>query len=223
MKSVVPPNWSDFPAAVAAIERALGRVKAPSAIIGGLAVIARGVPRFTEDIDATVVAADLDLAGLLKALAKERVVPRIEDWRDLVERAQILLLEHRPTGIAVDLSLAWLPFEEEAIRAAQPVAFGRSTLRAVRAEDLVIYKLIANRPQDLTDVERLLLLWGEKMDLSRVRRVLAELAEHLEGPDRLETLEDLLASMPARKQATRTPKRRAPTRKPAGKSRRGRG
>ncbi len=83
---------------MAAIERALKKVDAPSAVIGGLAVIARGVPRFTEDIDATVVAANLDLPGMLAALRREKIVPRIGDWKDLVERAQILLLVHRPTG-----------------------------------------------------------------------------------------------------------------------------
>ena len=60
MRSHPPALWREFPAALAALDRALSRVKAPSAIIdgvggvGGVAVIARGVPRFTEDIDATV-------------------------------------------------------------------------------------------------------------------------------------------------------------------------
>lgn len=220
MKPAAPPNWSVFPAAVAAIERALKKVDAPSAVIGGLAVIARGVPRFTEDIDVTVVAVNLNLPDMLVALRREKIVPRIGDWKDLVEQAQILLLVHRPTGIAIDLSLAWLPFEEEAVQAAESVAFGRGTVRAVRAEDLVIYKLIANRPQDLSDVERLLLLWRERIDLGRVRRVLTELAEHLEGPDRLQTLADLLESMPSLRVARAA--RLAGARKPTGRPRRGR-
>ena len=48
-------------------------------IIGGIAVIARGVPRQTIDIDATVAAADLDLEQLLSTLAAHRITPRIEN------------------------------------------------------------------------------------------------------------------------------------------------
>ena len=41
--------------ALADVAAALGSSDAPSMIIGGIAVIARGVPRHTIDIDATVV------------------------------------------------------------------------------------------------------------------------------------------------------------------------
>ena len=41
----------------------------PAMIIGGIAVIARGVPRHTIDIDATVAAANLDFDVALDTLA----------------------------------------------------------------------------------------------------------------------------------------------------------
>jgi hypothetical protein len=48
-------------AALAACARALRRLARPAMIIGGLAVIARGVPRQTVDIDATIWAEGLDV------------------------------------------------------------------------------------------------------------------------------------------------------------------
>jgi len=222
MNAAPPSRWREFPAALRALAKALARIPAPSAVIGGVAVIARGVPRFTEDIDATVAAAGLDLGGLVGSLRREKIVPRIADWSDLVQRAQVLLLVHQPTGIPIDLSLAWLPFEEDAIRAADTVAFAGTSVRVVRAEDLVIYKLIASRPQDLADAERLLLHHRGDMDLERVRRVLGQLSPHLDGADRGQSLETLLAALPVPEPSgTRPcPTRPAPKRrKPAPKRR----
>ena len=62
-----------------------------------------------------------------------------------------------PTAVDIDLSLAWLPFEDEALTAATPVKFGDGiVLATARAEDLVIYKAAAWRERDRTDIERLL-------------------------------------------------------------------
>jgi hypothetical protein len=105
-------------------------------VIGGIAVIARGVPRVT---------------------------------RDIVE-----------SGVEIDISLAWLPFELEAMAAAGPAKVGDTTLQVAQPEDLIIYKAIAWRPQDQQDVERLFALHGARMDLSRIRRHVRELGEAME-------------------------------------------
>ncbi len=44
--------------------------------------------------------------------------------------------------------LAWLSFELDAIRASETVSLRGIRLRLPRSEDLVIYKLVAWRPQD---------------------------------------------------------------------------
>jgi hypothetical protein len=55
--------------ALRALAAALDALGQPAMIIGGIAVIARGVPRQTIDIDATVSAADLDLEQVVETLA----------------------------------------------------------------------------------------------------------------------------------------------------------
>jgi len=47
--------------ALAAVQAALDQVGAPAMIIGGMALIARGIPRLTRDIDATVWGEGLEL------------------------------------------------------------------------------------------------------------------------------------------------------------------
>jgi len=63
-----------------------------------------------------------------------------------------------------------------------------------RAEDLVIYKALAWRPQDQQDVERLLALHGDAIDLARVERHVRELGEALEV-DRWADLQALIRRM----------------------------
>ena len=103
-------------------------------IIGGIAVIARGVSRQTADADATVWAEGLELEDLLDALRDEGFVPRIEDAADFAHRHQVLLLAHGPSSIELDLSLAWLPFEREAIRSADPLLLAGVEVPVARVE-----------------------------------------------------------------------------------------
>jgi hypothetical protein len=160
-------------------------------VIGGIAVIARGVPRVTRDIDIAFSGADVTLHGLAAELARAGVVARIEDAVAFAAGSQVLLLRHAETGVDVDVSLAWLPFEMEAIAAAGPARVGGTTLLVAQPADLVIYKAIAWRPQDQQDVERLLVLHGARMDLPRIRRHVRELGEAMEQ-DRIYELDALI-------------------------------
>lgn len=162
-------------------------------IIGGIAVIARGVARLTKDIDATIAGGDSDLERVVEGLAIHRIVPRIPNAVKFAQESHVLLLRHDPSGVEVDLSLAVLPFELDAIAAAELVSVHGTRVRVPRVDDLVIYKIVGWRPQDQQDVERLVTLHGTRMDLDRVKRLIHELAEALEEPERAEEVERLLA------------------------------
>jgi len=178
--------------ALAAVAAALDSVDSASMIIGGIAVIARGVPRQTIDIDATVWAESVALEALLAKLATRRVVPRIADAVSFARQHQVLLLEHEPTAIPVDLSLAWLPFERVALERADHVDFGGVRLRVATPEDLVIYKAVAWRDRDRSDIERLLARHRDTIDLERVRQVVREFAAALDDPARVEQFDALV-------------------------------
>jgi hypothetical protein len=61
-----------------------------------------------------------------------------------------------------------------------------------RAEDLVVYKILASRPRDIDDAEKLLNLHGRVIQIARVRRLVQQFCEVLEDTNRLETLDRLL-------------------------------
>ncbi|HKY41104.1 MAG TPA: nucleotidyltransferase [Polyangiaceae bacterium] len=200
--------------AVAALQQALssaGRYM----LIGGVAVIARGVRRLTDDVDATVWAEGLEIRGLLRKLATHRIVPRIDDAQAFARRSQVLLLQHEPSGVDIDLSLAWLPFESEALDRADLVSIGRRRVAVATAEDLIIYKAIAARERDLSDIQRLFEIYGRDIDLERARRVVSQLADVLERPELVDTLDRLAGARPRSSRGRRQPKaRKAATRRP---------
>src|SRR4051812_8641432 len=66
--------------ALADLAKAFQQIEAPTMVIGGIAVIAHGVARQTIDIDATVLAARLDMSQFLAILAESSIRPRIPNF-----------------------------------------------------------------------------------------------------------------------------------------------
>ena len=190
MKSRRPaPGFLD---ALTALQDGLSAAAVPWTFIGGVAVIAHGVARYTADVDATVLASAAPIDVLLRALRRHGIKPRIRQPAKFARAHQVLLLRHGPSGVPLDVSLAWLPFEERAIDDAEECSFAGVRIRAAKVEDLVSYKLIAYRPHDLDDAERLLVLHGRQFDAARVKRTLEALSDALEGPDRVRAFAALL-------------------------------
>lgn len=181
-----------FLAAVAAVAGAFRELPVRAMIIGGVAVIARGVPRLTVDVDGTVWGEGLSLDALFDTLERHDVVPRIADARDFARARDILLMRHQPSGTPVEISLAGLLFEREALERATFEDIAGIVVPVARAEDLIIYKAVAWRHRDRADVERLLVLHGPRVDLGRIRAIVSQVAEVLEEPSRLGELEAII-------------------------------
>jgi predicted nucleotidyltransferase len=162
-------------------------------IIGGLAVIARGVVRHTDDADATLWAAGLDLSALLAALRRRGILGRIDDLEAFAAQSQVLLLVHEQTGVPMDVSLGWLPFEREALERAETISVAGVAIPIATAQDLIVYKTIAWRDRDRQDVEGLLRLHRSSVDLEYIRARVAEFAEAIEEPERLSQLDALVS------------------------------
>jgi len=178
--------------------------------IGGIAAIAQGVRRTTTDVDVAMQAEGIDLDAFIRALGRRQIRTRIENAARFARESQVLLLEHAPTGVSLDVSFAWLSFEHEALAEALVIDFAGVSMRAARPEDLMIYKLFAGRPQDLLDAEALFVLHRAAIDLRRVRRTLEQLAALSEQPDVLPRLDAIVKEPATRQKKTRA--RRPPRR-----------
>lgn len=164
---------------VADVARVLERLEHPSAIIGGIAVIAWGHGRATTDVDCAIAAPISSAAELLKIFDRAGFEPRYEGALAFAEQNFLMPLRHRKTGVSVDVSLAQLRFEYEALSHAVTLPFLKTHIRVPPVTDLLIYKLVAGRPQDISDAQRLLSL-GHTVDHSRVERALREFDEILD-------------------------------------------
>ena len=159
-------------------------------LIGGMVIARWGQPRATTDADFSVLAPYGEEEHVLDILL-DRFSPRRPDARSFALDYRVLLLATFE-GVKVDVALAAFPFEIEAIDCATPWKLGDSTvLRTCSAEHLVVYKLVAGRPQDLIDVEGIVRRQRQRLDVDRIRqwgRIFAELKEE---PDLLRPFEDL--------------------------------
>jgi hypothetical protein len=178
--------------ALDALGQGLAESGAPWMVIGGIAIIARGVRRFTTDIAAAVRGDAIRPEQLVDALAKFGIVPRIVDALPFAEANLVLLLRHQETGVDLDVSLAWSAFEQDALEASTLTTFGRVRAPMCTPENLVVFKAIAGRLKDVEDAEALLALYPD-IDRERVRARVAELAALAEAPEMLEALDRLLA------------------------------
>jgi hypothetical protein len=182
--------------ALAALASALRGARVPWMVIGGIAVITRGVRRLTTDVDVVVRGDASNVASLLVMLERHDIRPRIDDAVAFARENLVLLLRHLPSGVDIDLSFGWTAFEAEAIATSTRATYGVTSLPMASVEDLVIYKAIAGRPRDVEDALALMLMHPD-IDRARVRRRLVELAELANEPEIVERLERLTAHVRA--------------------------
>jgi uncharacterized nucleotidyltransferase DUF6036 len=156
-----------------------------SCIIGGVALQRWGEIRFTKDVDVSILTRFVNDEKVVDALLK--VYPaRIPNARDFALCARVLLLE-TTSGLGIDVALAALDYEAKAIERAtsfeyQPGLF----LTTCSAEDLIIFKAFADRPQDWLDIKGILVRQGKKLDMRYVYRELPPLCALKESPEIVE-------------------------------------
>jgi hypothetical protein len=157
----------------------------------GLAVALVGRPRVTRDVDAVAIIDEGRWPRFLQAGADFSFVPRIPELLEFARRNRVLLLRHEKSGVEIDISLAGVPFELEAIARAKKTKVGRLKLPVATPEDLIVMKAIAHRPNDLTDIHSLLDV-HPNLDVAHIRKWVDEFAQVLEMPELYEDIDRLI-------------------------------
>ena len=178
-------------------------------IIGGIAVIARGVRRMTADVDAVVMGDAIDIDSLVEVLSRHAIEPRSPDAAAFARANLVLLMHHVPSQVELDVSFGWTSFEREALAARTVIPYGTVEAPMATPEDLLIMKAIAGRPVDVKDGVQLLVLYPS-IDLVRVRRTIGELASAADAPELADGLDEILKQVPKRK--TQRKSKKAPDR-----------
>ena len=146
----------------------------PFCFIGGIVVSRWAVERQTVDADMTVFTR-IERDGECIADLLGRFAPRHADAVAMAHRSRVLFLIHE-NGVALDVALGTMEFEERAIERATWWDCGNDVrLFTCSAEDLLVHKAYASRPQDWADVENVLAVQGTRLDVAQILRDLAPL------------------------------------------------
>lgn len=156
----------------------------PAALVGGAAVCLHGAVRATDDIDLLVFTTKHP-AEILQSLVAQGYVPRHSDPVEFAQAARVLLMTHVSSGVAVDVMLGMLPFDQACIELSIAKRAGFGTVRIAPPEALCVMKLIAGRPHDLRDVAQLVETFPE-LDKDWVFEQLTQYATLMESPETLE-------------------------------------
>ncbi len=143
---------------------ALDSLRVRYALVGGLAVIARGVVRATRDVDVMVdypLSEGPAVAGVLSQRGLPATFVRGDSDDPIVGVIRVLWGNSDET-VRCDIFFPSKSWQAEAVRRASRVEFEDLTLRVVETGDLFLLKLHAGGPMDLFDPANLLALQPEK-------------------------------------------------------------
>lgn len=145
-----------FQELLARIARALENAKIPYMVIGGQAVLVHGRPRFTGDIDITL-GVDIDSLQRVQDITRNLGLrPLLKDIEQLAKQTNVFPVVEDATKIKVDFIFSFSEYELEAIKRAKPIEVERTKVCYASPEDLIIHKLVAGRPVDISDAKSIL-------------------------------------------------------------------
>ncbi len=157
-------------------------------MIGGLALLRWGEPRFTRDVDVTLLCSFGAEEEFVAPILSSGYRGRIPDAAEFARSSRVLLVESAE-GVPIDIALGGLPFEELMVERSSAFEFAPGcALRTCSAEDLLILKLFAFRPRDVLDAETVVVRQRGVLDWPYVERHLAPLVEVKEKREIMETL-----------------------------------
>ncbi|MBN2354597.1 nucleotidyltransferase [candidate division KSB1 bacterium] len=157
-------------------------------IIGGIAVIRWGEPRFTRDIDICLFTGFGSEQVFIERLLKNYNA-RIHNPEEFAQKNRVLLLKS-DDDIAVDIALAGLPYEERLIERSSSFEYLPGVpLHTCSAEDLIVLKAFADREQDWVDIRGIIIRQGIKLQWDLITLELVPLCEAKENPEILDHLD----------------------------------
>jgi len=154
--------------AVESLADAFGARSIRYALIGGLAVILRGRPRFTQDVGFLLEVPQVALPTLLNELVQRGFA---------LDRAVVIkqyIQEHMTSfpfgGVRIDWLKPVLPLYSRTLADATPLEWTEGhTVRVATPEGLILTKMVSFRPQDQIDIETLLTANRDTIDVQLIR------------------------------------------------------
>lgn len=168
-----------------AFARACDAVHVPYALIGGFAVIAWGQPRTTQDVDVLLILDEHVIERLCDELARHGLEVGLADLRDAAREKGHVTIFDPGSRFHVDARPIRTETEAEQVRSAIGIDFKGQRIQVARPEETIAFKLSYGSEQDLQDARSILIRQDTRLDMARLRELVARL-----GVER--ALDDLL-------------------------------
>jgi hypothetical protein len=176
--------------ALESLVRFLEERHVPYMLIGGVANLVWGEPRATFDIDVSVLIEEADWTSFLADIKRFfHVLPAkpVAFLRD----THVLPIQ-TPEGIRIDIVWARLPYEHKAIARATVEEFANQRVRVCRPEDLIIHKMLADRPKDREDIRGVIRRQRQRLDQRYLRDTVRSISKALSRSDLWPFLQECL-------------------------------
>ena len=167
---------------LADLARALRGLRTRWYVFGAQALVLRGYPRATADLDVTVLLGAMPTSRLVTALGKRGFSPSFRDTA-FVATTRVLPVVHRATGFPVDIVLGGPGLEERFALTAERVRVGRLQVPVATATHLVVMKVLAGRPKDIEDAAALLAMQASQINAAELDELTKALAAALGEDD----------------------------------------
>ena len=146
------------------------------ALLGGIATMLRGRPRFTQDVDILLSVPQVALPGLLDELIRRGF--SLDTDTVIREFVQHHMTAFRFGVVRIDWLKPVLPLYAHALAAATSIPWTAGhSLRVLAAEGLIITKMVAFRPQDQEDIRTLIAANAAELNVELIRREWATVAD----------------------------------------------
>lgn len=157
-------------------------------VFGAQAALVWGRPRLTTDVDVTVKSS-VSTEHLVGTLDTHGFALRIDATAAFIRNTRVVPLEHRASGLALDLVLGGPGLEDLFLSRAVPIDVAGTIVPFISPEDLIVTKLLAGREKDIEDVRGVLSERGPELDLAQIRATLGLLEDALGQSDLLPVFE----------------------------------
>ena len=123
-------------------------------VVGGLAVVVHGYPRFTGDMDIWMKISDDNAKKMLEVIKDFGMTSLGITKADLLEKDGVIQFGVRPVRIDIMNDLAGISFDE-AYEKKKQLTRADVVINFIGLNDLLISKKVAGRKQDKADIQKL--------------------------------------------------------------------
>jgi hypothetical protein len=147
-------------------------------IIGGIAAGTLGEPRVTGDVDVDIVLEQKDIPDFLNKAKKAGFKVSKEKCLRTVEQTGTFQINYG--DFHIDFIIASTDLERQAYKRRKTIGLYGIKAFFPTPEDLILFKIIPGRKQDLLDAERVVLRHREKLDMQYLKTWARKLSDQAE-------------------------------------------